>query len=426
MAVKTRKRMLLVAENVTLAQVVRLVALGRAVANRFEIHFATSGFDPLIFDGSDFARHQLYSLPKEQVFKAMDRGKRLYEARDFARYVAADTELLQRVQPDVVVGDFRLSLSTAAEKLGVRCGTLINAYWSPYARRERFPVPDHPIVRLLGESMTERYFPIAIPKVFAHFAAPLNQVRRRMGLAPVGSLLEMLTHGDSTLYADDARLYPEVQAPPSHVFLGPVLWSPPVPLPPELRAFEKRRPLIYVTLGSSGQLKALRSVLRALSSMDVDVILATAGRLEQGPETRRTRQGLTDIPSNVRCYEYVPGDQVAAMSDLVICNGGSTTGYQALAAGTPVLAVPSNFDQFLATEAMVKAGAAVEVRARSIDALQLRAAAEAMLRDDRYKQNAQRVQTWFSQGSAADVFAQWAATENTWPRLISGRSQPSA
>ena len=38
--------------------------------------------------------------------------------------------------------------------------------------RQGFPLPDHPIVRLMGVERAARYFPKALPWVFAHFARP--------------------------------------------------------------------------------------------------------------------------------------------------------------------------------------------------------------------------------------------------------------
>ena len=55
---------------------------------------------------------------------------------------------------------------------------LINAYWSPFAERDGFPLPEHPIVKLLGVALAERYFERALPFVFRHFARPVNQLRR--------------------------------------------------------------------------------------------------------------------------------------------------------------------------------------------------------------------------------------------------------
>ena len=55
--------------------------------------------------------------------------------------------MIREVEPDVVVGDFRLSLSVSARVAGVPYLAITNAYWSPYAR-QRFPLPELPVVRM--------------------------------------------------------------------------------------------------------------------------------------------------------------------------------------------------------------------------------------------------------------------------------------
>jgi UDP:flavonoid glycosyltransferase YjiC (YdhE family) len=383
--VNQKTKILLIAENITLAQVVRLKVLGQSLPRaEYEVHFACSTFEPLVFDGSDFVRHELWTLPQTEVFKALKAGRRLYELRTLERYVDDELALIDRVQPDLIVGDFRLSLSVSAELRGVPWATLINAYWSPYARREKMPVPDHPIIRWLGEAMTERYFPQAIPRVFSHFAAPVNQLRRRHRLPEIGSLLQVLTHADHTLYPDDPELLPIAHAPESHRFLGHVPWAPDVPLPvlPDVtpaRAGGSGRPLIYVTLGSSGEVEVLPLVIEALAGMPVQALVATAGRASLPP-----------LPPNVRAAEFVPGDRVAALASVVISNGGSTTGYQALAAGSPICGLPSNLDQYLTMQALVRAGVALQVKARAASVPEIQQALERLLDEPSYG-NAARI-----------------------------------
>jgi UDP:flavonoid glycosyltransferase YjiC (YdhE family) len=389
-----KKRVLFVSENVTLAQVVRLVTLARALeSDGVNVHFASSSFPELVFGATRFARHEIETLPAERADKALRSGRRLYEKSTLVAYIAAEVELIERVQPDLVVGDFRWSVPASAELCGVPSAVLINAYWSPYVPERRFPVPDHPIVRVLGENLTEQYFPRAIPRVFQHFADPLNAARRHFGLRAVGSLLEVLTHGDHTLYPDDPWLTPVRDAPPSHEFIGPVLWQPDVP---DLDGLDERtgdRPLIYVTLGSSGAAELLPMIVGVLAQMPVIAIVATADRVRLPP-----------LPENVIVRSFVRGGDVARRARLVISNGGSTTGYQALSVGTPVLGLPSNLDQYLATEAIVRAGAGRCVKARRATADVLRAEINGMLEDAASREAARQVAERFRARDAASQF----------------------
>lgn len=396
-----RRRVLFVAENVTLAQCVRLVTLAQALdREQYEVHFACSEFSQLVFSRTHFVEHHIASLSPEAATRALEAGQRLYEKADLLRYIEAERHLIDAVQPDLVVGDFRLSLSTSAELQGVPSAVLINAYWSPFARRTSFPVPDHPIIGWLGEAMTEKYFPKAIPHVFRHFASPINGARARHGLSPVGSLLEVLTHGDYTLYPDDPWLTPVDGAPSPHRFLGHVPWQPDAVATGDgdlaadpWSGLPSGRPRIYVTLGSSGALRLLPLVIEALASLPVAAVISTAGRMNLGA-----------LPPHMAVRSFVRGADVASSSALVISNGGSTTGYQALSQGTPLLGLPSNFDQYLAMEAVERAGAGVSIRARQASTESIRAAVARALEDGTLRAGARRVAEHFAERDSGDLF----------------------
>ncbi len=394
---KIRPKVLFVAENVTLAQVVRLKVLADSLdPQNYEVHFASSEFSPLVFEGTAFNQHLLFTTDKERVFRALQSGQRLYEKNLLERYLEADLALLDAVKPDMVIGDFRLSLAISAPLRAVPWASMINAYWSPYAERESWPVPDHPIVKILGEDLTAHYFPMAVPKVFAHFAAPLNRMRRRYGMKEIGSLLEVLCAGDHTLYPDDPELIPTCNLPPHHEYLGPIFWAPQRPLPVLPACSEK--PLVYVTLGSSGRVDALPSVLEAVAALNVVAVVATAGRTQ-----------LEMLPANAVSADSVAGDEMARRAAVVVCNGGSSTAYQALREGTPVLGIASNFDQFLSMQAIERAGAGVLLKARSINAETARSALRRLVSDARFRTAAQQVAARFATSNAPARFQAWLA-----------------
>jgi len=389
-----RPRILFVAEAITLAQVVRLVTLARGLSPaRYEVVFASAPFDPVAFAGTDLAPLPLVTVDRKNVLRKIERGERIYEKDVLTKYVEAELELFERVEPDLVVGDFRLSLAVSARRAGIPHASLINAYFSPHAERDGFPLPDHPIVSLLGAKRAAEYFPRALPLVFAHFVAPLDAVRKRYGLPPSGGLLEALSAGDFTLFPDVPELCPTRELPASHRYLGHVPWEPPVALPAWLPEREGRRPLVYVTLGSSGRLSALDSVLRVLGELDIDVLLATAGRFE-----------LEHPPANVRVERFVPGGLVARRASFVVTNGGASTSYQALAEGTPVLGVPSNLDQYLAMTAIEKASAGRLVRAGEATPAAIRSAVSELFTSPALKAGALRVARAFARTSCHERF----------------------
>jgi UDP:flavonoid glycosyltransferase YjiC (YdhE family) len=147
------------------------------------------------------------------------------------------------------------------------------------------------------------------------------------------------------------------------------MWSPSVELPAWWgESVPAGHDTVYVTLGSSGPGALLTMVLQALDGLPVRVLASTAGaELPARP------------PSNARLAAYRPGDAAAARSRLVVCNGGSLTAQQALAAGVPVLGLASNMDQFLNMAPIEAAGAGQTLRADRISPAMIREACQRLL-----------------------------------------------
>jgi UDP:flavonoid glycosyltransferase YjiC (YdhE family) len=342
-------RVLFVGEAVTLAHVARCAALARVLdPGRFEVRTAwDSRYDHLV--GVPDA--PLWTVSGRQFASALYRGTPIYREGDLVRYVRDDLNAIERFQPDVVVGDFRLSLGVSARLAGVRYVAIANAYWSPHATVNA-PVPDTALTAVAGVRLGQRLFDLGTSAVAAWHAGAFQSLSRRYGLPPTTrDIREVYTQSDATLYADIEELVPMATLPEGHRFLGPVAWSPDVELPDWWSTLPADRPIVYVSLGSSGRGDMLPVILNALAPLPITVVAATAG----APPPRRA-------PANAHVAEMLPGDRVAARSSLVIGNGGSPTTYQGLAAGRPVIGVCGNLDQYLNMTLVEKSGAGILLR----------------------------------------------------------------
>ncbi len=389
-----RRKILFFAEAVTLAHVSRPVILARALdPSRYEITLAMAPRYQSLWSDLPARVRPIESISVAQFLGALAKGQPLYDASTLRRYVAEDLEVIREVGPDVIVGDFRLSLSVSARVAGVPYLTITNAYWSPYAR-QRFPLPELPMVQWLSLPIARAVFGMARPLAFAMHTRPLNRVRREHGLPSLGfDLRRVYTDADLTLYADIPELAPTFDLPPSHRYLGPIVWSPAIGTPPWWNERANARPIVYVTMGSSGSVDLLSRVLDALADLPVDVIAATLGQPLPRP-----------IPPNARTADYLPGREAASRAALVICNGGSPTTHQALAEGVPVLGVASNMDQHLNMAGIAQCGAGLLIRSdrASLDAL--RTSAALMLDHPAYSAAARSLAGLFSRASAAERF----------------------
>jgi UDP:flavonoid glycosyltransferase YjiC (YdhE family) len=366
----TRRRVLFIGEAVTLAHVVRPVVLARALdPARYAVTLACDDRYLKLFGELPFAWRSLATIPTVKFLDNLARGRPVYDADTLRAYVRDDLALIEAVNPDLVVGDFRISLGASARVAGVPYFTIANAYWSPYSRLP-FPLPEHPMTKVFGVGLAQALFDLARPAVFALHARPLNRVRREYGLPGLGQdVRKIYTDADETLYADIPEFVPTAPLPPRHHWLGPILWSPRVEPPDWWATLPEDRPIIYVALGSSGENeRALPVILRGLADLPVTVIAATAGRpLASAP------------PTNAFVADFLPGIEAAARAALVICNGGSLATQQALAAGAPVLGVVSNMDQHLNMLCLERAGAGARVRVGSLTSGQVRDLAERLL-----------------------------------------------
>lgn len=389
-----RPRILFVSEAVTLAHIARPIALARQLDPAYyEVVLASDPRYRALLPHLVIRYRAIRTISSEHFLEALARGRPLYDVETLRGYVREDLEIIEETSPDLVVGDFRLSLAVSARVAGVPYLTITNAHWSPYARL-RFPMPELPLTKWVGIPLAEAFFSIVRPWAFAYHTRPLNRVRREYGLSHLGyDLRRIYTEADQTLYADPPEFVPTVGLPANHHFLGPILWSPSVEPPPWWDDVPQDRPLIYVTLGSSGRSDLLGVVLDALADCPVTVLAATAGRAR-----------LSAFPSNARVATFLPGETVAARARLVVCNGGSLTTQQALTVGTPVLGLVSNLDQHLNMGAVQRLRAGELLRAELATISSIRAAVDRMLVQRTYSEAASRLARSFSRYHAPTRF----------------------
>lgn len=159
-------------------------------------------------------------------------------------------------------------------------------------------------------------------------------------------------------------------------------------------------PLVYVTFGTvlgsmSAAAQVFATALTAVAELDARV-LVTVG-------TRFDLAGLPAVAGHVHVERWVDQDRVLPHADVVLCHGGSGTTLGALAAGVPMVIVPSFADQFENGRRISAAGAGVVVTTdgapdhgtrRPItpaDAPRVAAALDEVLSDSSYRDAAVRI-----------------------------------
>jgi UDP:flavonoid glycosyltransferase YjiC (YdhE family) len=221
-------------------------------------------------------------------------------------------------------------------------------------------------------------FGLVAPLTLRLHAIPMERLRAHFGLPSLGyDLRRCYTDADMRLFANFPALFPEVKTSPTADFIGPIAWSPPERT--DLGLPQKDTPLIYVTMGSSGDPKVLATLIPVLERSGAQVVVATAGKpLPAGC-----------VSESTRVFDFLPGDQLCRHASLVVCNGGSPTTNQALSHGVPVLGIASNMDQFLNMGAIADYGAGLLVRADRAHAQNLHRAVDRLIQDGSIRSRAQ-------------------------------------
>ncbi len=139
--------------------------------------------------------------------------------------------------------------------------------------------------------------------------------------------------------------------------LRPVGWSEAGELPAGV--LDKRRPLVYLTLGTAmGHAGVLGAAIAGLSGLDVDVLVATGPTVDPA--------ALGEVPSNVRLAAWVPQSALLPHVDLVVHHGGSGTTLGAFGAGVGQLLLPQGADQFSNADAVLAAGVGARLLAAEV------------------------------------------------------------
>ena len=125
----------------------------------------------------------------------------------------------------------------------------------------------------------------------------------------------------------------------------------------------------------------------------------------------------------------LPFRETAAAAAVVVSHGGSGGLYPAIAAGTPVLGIPSNADQQLSTAFLKASGAGLGVRVEEASERRLRRAIDLLIDDPRFRESAQHWKSIYARYDSGALFQaslERALTREDRMTAIRARAEPRA
>lgn len=366
-----KKRVLFFAEGATLAHVARPYLLAESLDSAlWEIVFARPSAFFWLTCGAKFTTVDLSALSSAAIASRLGRGLPIYSFKNLKQYVENDLFLFEKWRPDIVVGDFRLSLSVSARLRKIPYIAIADAYWSPcYSHAPSFPVFGW--ASRVPLQMATYIFNHLSPTALKMHAHPIEKLRKYFGFSSLGHQLgHCYTDSDKCLFANFHELFPEIKVTRESDFIGPLAWSP----PDDANLFipQNSSPLVYITMGSSGSIGVLATIISLLKDMGCRAMIATAGKEVKALESTET----------IRIHDYLPGHQLCKQADVVICNGGSPMTNQALVHGVPVIGITSNMDQFFNMDSVSRYGAGIGLRADGVNKSRLNNLLKNILQDN--------------------------------------------
>ncbi|MFH1023179.1 MAG: glycosyl transferase family 1, partial [Planctomycetota bacterium] len=127
-----RKRILFVGEAVSVSHVARPVVLAKwAKSAGYDVIFACGKAYSRVARTEGLNPEEIVTISPELFYKRLSRGQFFYTEAELNQYIEAERALIARIKPDLVVGDFRLTLAISTRLAGIPYLNLMNAHWSP-------------------------------------------------------------------------------------------------------------------------------------------------------------------------------------------------------------------------------------------------------------------------------------------------------
>ena len=273
--------------------------------------------------------------PLEVIQRLLDRvmaGPALAYARDTLAAIDA-------FAPDLVVSqELLLGPMTAAEARGLPLALLAANIWSLPTLAGAPPFGAGMLPATSDEERTMHAMVGQMSRGFFQAGLPdLNAARAALGLAPLADLFDQLDTARAILLATSQAFdFAPDPLPAPFAYVGPYLADP-----AWVEAFEPPKgeaPLVVVSFSSlyQAQEPVLRSVIAALSGLDVRAVITTGPAV--GP-------GEFEAPPHVMIVRSAPHGLLLDEAAVFVTHAGHGSTLRPLMAGVPLLCLPMGRDQ---------------------------------------------------------------------------------
>jgi UDP:flavonoid glycosyltransferase YjiC (YdhE family) len=350
-------RVLLLPNADFLAHVTRCLLIAQAPdTQQWDVHMAGQSAFLSLAAEQGVTIHQLPSLTREEILSVSRRGGvDWYSEATIRDHVTAEIRLLEKLQPDLVITSFRLTVNCSSRACNVPHVALLNTTWTPYSALPARAPSGHPSHRILGSWLADRIAVLGKPIVLREATKTFRKVYEDHGLQSPEQFWGLFA-GDLNLICDLPYFAPLKELPEDYHLIGPLVWQGDGNLPPWWEARDRSCQTVYLTVGSSGD--------------PLMLVQASSLLLEHGFQVMVTTAGLIDadaFAAGTLVTDFAPGDILLEHSDCILCQGGHGTICQAMAKGVPILGLPGSHDQETNMECIEKLGIGRRINKADLD-----------------------------------------------------------
>lgn len=326
----------------TLSHISRPLAVARELRTRgHDVLFTGEGSNKRFIEEEGFTVLPLYEPDPKELFGNIRSGKlQFISDENLIRMIETDVALYKVVSPDVVLTDGRFSAPLSTHLTGIKHAAIVNVSSTEYRALPYIPffdwIPETLVDQGAGFRKFLNRFNLALEMfVFDNAMGIFKKLSKQYGSKKRITATNCLTGKDLTLLADIPEYFPTRNLPSDYAYIGPITWNHSGTIPLWWESASRQKPLVYFTMGSTGIEKLFKTIYENLSTMPITAIISTGGH----------KAGLKTLDDKIYVEEFLDGDKVMEISDLVVCHGGNGTIYQALQHGKPILGIPTIPDQ---------------------------------------------------------------------------------
>lgn len=398
------KKILILPLGGFLAHTTRAIEIGK--------HLRNSGYD-VVYAGPKkyvdlaknygFEKHDLIDFNPEYILACVKETTLYFHSiKTLYDFLNWEFEIYDKIKPSAIISDSRFSVKISTKIKNIPLISVTNSQWTKYSGIKRKLPNNHKIVlslrKFISKDMTEKILDFLMPYLTRLYSAvclrPYNYHLRRFGIRRLENI-EEIWEGDLTLIADIPEFAPIIDKPENFHLIGPIFWkdNKDNEVPNWLNNLNREKPIIYLTMGSSGEKSVFKKIINVLSNTEYQVVIST-GEIVKKEEINQFK--------NIFVEDYLAGNKIIEIADCVIFHGGSGTLYQALSEGTPLIGIANHFEQEWNINRLVELGLGLKLDKESFTEGDLLDAINKILKEKKFKESAEKIKAVINNSNSVE------------------------